>query len=133
MRLSHQLSIQHRFSKINFLGNSFFGSLISDSFRTKHKLMLNIFFSSDVNECNSNPCQHVCHNTYGSFTCQCHPCYTKLGRQCELRQCQINGHQCFPYGTINPSNSCQVMIFQSLSILTYKVICNLRIDTMPFR
>lgn len=64
-------------------------------------------FFSDVNECNSNPCQHTCTNVPGSFTCQCHSCYTKLGTKCELQKCKIGG-KCLRYGDVNPSNQCQV-------------------------
>ncbi|PFX19966.1 Versican core protein [Stylophora pistillata] len=60
----------------------------------------------DVNECNTRPCQHTCTNTFGSFTCSCHSCYTKVGLKCELRQCKIN-NQCYAYGRVNPSNQCQ--------------------------
>ncbi|XP_066021598.1 protein crumbs homolog 1-like isoform X2 [Pocillopora verrucosa] len=60
----------------------------------------------DVDECINNPCQHNCINTHGSYTCKCNSCYTKLGTQCDLRQCKINNH-CHVYGTVNPSNQCQ--------------------------
>ena len=62
---------------------------------------------TDDNECINSPCQHECINTYGSYTCKCYSCYTKLGTQCDLRQCKINNH-CHVYGTVNPSNQCQV-------------------------
>ena len=60
----------------------------------------------DKNECVNNPCQHTCINVPGSFTCQCNSCYTKLGVNCELRQCKIGG-RCFRYGDVNPNNQCQ--------------------------
>ncbi|KAL9987476.1 hypothetical protein ACROYT_G001789 [Oculina patagonica] len=60
----------------------------------------------NVDECNSNPCQHTCHDKVNSFTCSCYSCYTKLGTRCELRQCKIN-NVCYQYETVNPSNSCQ--------------------------
>ena len=60
----------------------------------------------DKNECVNNPCQHTCINVPGSFTCQCHSCYTKLGVNCQLRQCKIGGG-CFRYGAVNPNNQCQ--------------------------
>ncbi|XP_048583423.1 uncharacterized protein LOC116619209 isoform X2 [Nematostella vectensis] len=60
----------------------------------------------DVNECLRNPCQHTCTNTYGSYTCSCNACYTKVGTQCDLRQCLISG-RCYSYGNVNPSNPCQ--------------------------
>ncbi|KAJ7365983.1 hypothetical protein OS493_002725 [Desmophyllum pertusum] len=61
---------------------------------------------SDVNECNSRPCQHNCYNTHGSYYCRCYSCYTKQGTRCDLRQCRINS-QCYSYNTRNPSNPCQ--------------------------
>ncbi|XP_020602178.1 neurogenic locus Notch protein-like, partial [Orbicella faveolata] len=61
---------------------------------------------SDVNECQNNPCQHTCTNTFGSFTCSCYSCYTKVGYNCDLRQCKIS-NRCYSYGTVNPSNQCQ--------------------------
>ncbi|XP_032233414.2 uncharacterized protein LOC5508728 isoform X2 [Nematostella vectensis] len=62
----------------------------------------------DIDECaTQRPCQHFCTNTYGSYTCKCKPCYTKLGTRCELRQCSIGG-TCYPYGTVNQHNPCQV-------------------------
>ncbi|CAB3984855.1 extracellular matrix A-like [Paramuricea clavata] len=63
---------------------------------------------SDLDECSSSspPCQHICHNVFGSYTCRCHDCYTKLGGNCELRQCKIGG-KCFQYGHVNPTNQCQ--------------------------
>ena len=76
-----------------------------------HELKIFIFpfycLSTDVDECINNPCQHNCTNTNGSYTCKCNSCYTKLGTQCDLRQCKINNH-CHAYGTVNPSNHCQV-------------------------
>ncbi|KAK3735006.1 hypothetical protein QZH41_010660, partial [Actinostola sp. cb2023] len=61
-----------------------------------------------VNECATiKPCQHTCTNTHGSYTCQCKPCYTKLGTKCDLRQCVIGGKRCYRYHTINPVNYCQ--------------------------
>ncbi|XP_068693727.1 uncharacterized protein [Montipora foliosa] len=60
----------------------------------------------DINECLTNPCQHTCTNTFGSYTCQCNSCYTKLGTRCQLRQCRISG-SCYSYGTVNPNNQCQ--------------------------
>ena len=63
---------------------------------------------SDVNECaTQRPCQHTCTNTLGSYTCQCYSCYTKVGTRCDLRQCKIS-NKCYAYGTVNPSNPCQV-------------------------
>ena len=63
---------------------------------------------SDVNECaTQRPCQHDCVNTHGSYTCQCYSCYTKVGSRCDLRQCKIS-NTCYAYGTVNPSNPCQV-------------------------
>lgn len=73
-------------------------------------LSTNLFLFSylaDVNECLNNPCQHTCKNTFGSFTCSCHSCYTKVGLKCDLRQCKIS-NKCYAYGTVNPSNQCQV-------------------------
>ncbi|KAL9987480.1 hypothetical protein ACROYT_G001793 [Oculina patagonica] len=61
---------------------------------------------SDVDECQSKPCQHICKNTFGSFTCSCHSCYTKAGLTCDLRQCKIS-NTCYAYGTVNPQNQCQ--------------------------
>ena len=73
-------------------------------FFTLHVLFL---LPTDVNECNNRPCQHTCTNTFGSFTCSCNSCYTKVGLKCDLRQCKIN-NQCYAYGRVNPSNQCQV-------------------------
>lgn len=68
----------------------------------------NVFvFLADVDECLNNPCQHICTNTFGSYTCQCNSCYTKVGTRCDLRQCKISGN-CYSYGAVNPSNQCQV-------------------------
>ena len=65
------------------------------------------FFLTDINECLTSPCQHTCTNTFGSYTCQCYSCYTKLGTRCELRQCKISG-SCYSYRSVNPNNQCQV-------------------------
>ena len=65
------------------------------------------FFVTDVNECLNSRCEHTCTNTHGSFTCSCHSCYTKVGYNCDLRQCKIS-NQCYSYGAVNPSNQCQV-------------------------
>ncbi|XP_068691216.1 prestalk protein-like [Montipora foliosa] len=62
--------------------------------------------SQDINECLNNPCDHTCTNTFGSYTCQCNSCYTKLGTRCDLRQCRISG-SCYSYDTVNPNNQCQ--------------------------
>jgi hypothetical protein len=62
----------------------------------------------EINVClTQRPCQHTCTITYGSYTCQCNACYTKLGTRCDLRQCVVGG-SCYVYGTKNPSNACQV-------------------------
>lgn len=67
-------------------------------------------FITDLNECENNPCQHVCKNVLGSYTCSCFSCYTKYGTTCYLQQCKIGG-LCYSFGRVNPTNQCQVKFF----------------------
>ena len=92
---------------------------------TNIQMTLNInslFMTADVNEClrNPSPCQHICTNSFGSFTCQCHSCYTKVGTKCDLRQCKIGG-KCYPYGTVNPSNKCQVRVGTDIKHIAFQL------------
>ena len=42
--------------------------------------VLHIFL--DVDECSSSPCAHICHNTQGSFRCECRSGFDMVGRRC---------------------------------------------------
>ena len=88
-------------ARAKFLGDLF----------TIHCVQKFIFYDvPDTDEClrRPPPCQHICHNVLGSFTCSCHSCYTKVGTRCELRQCRI-ANVCYAYGRVNPRNKCQVI------------------------
>ena len=83
----------------------------------------------DINECSANhDCQHMCHNTYGSYLCSCPPGFRLHddGRRCIskwfLRSCytinlrnnrqSTSLHECFHYSDIiecwsSVTNHCQ--------------------------
>ena len=46
--------------------------------------LLHLFLTSDINECDSNPCQHegTCFNFIDLYECQCPPSFT--GTNCEI-------------------------------------------------
>ena len=47
-----------------------------------------LFLHTDVDECVSNPCQHTCANTIGSYQCSCDPGFTSSGTRC-IGKCRV--------------------------------------------
>ncbi|CAK6969557.1 thrombomodulin-like [Scomber scombrus] len=52
-------------------------------------LQNNTVYCTDIDECDTYPCQHTCENVFGSFSCSCNEYY----------ELDSNGHDCVPRTT----------------------------------
>lgn len=77
--------------------------LLHGSKKFKSIYMILIFYSLDINECKSNPCQNggFCENTNGFYQCRCADGW--MGQNCQI------GRFCPQIYTSNAKNNCLTM------------------------